>query len=104
MNVVDLDNRLMGCFGIVGGSIGAATGANNSGELRFVVHGFRASVRDDRGPQVRSQKVGGLKWLLILPEQEPQHPVKAAQHLLGRPTLLYEGKVVELHRQRDVNP
>jgi TPP-dependent pyruvate/acetoin dehydrogenase alpha subunit len=27
MNVVDLDHRLIGCFGIVGGSIGAATGA-----------------------------------------------------------------------------
>lgn len=27
MNVIDLDNRLIGCFGIVGGSIGAATGA-----------------------------------------------------------------------------
>jgi TPP-dependent pyruvate/acetoin dehydrogenase alpha subunit len=27
MNVVDLSNRLLGCFGIVGGSIGAATGA-----------------------------------------------------------------------------
>jgi acetoin:2,6-dichlorophenolindophenol oxidoreductase subunit alpha len=27
MNVVDLDHRLIGCFGIVGGSIAAATGA-----------------------------------------------------------------------------
>ena len=27
MNVIDLSNRLIGCFGIVGGSIGAATGA-----------------------------------------------------------------------------
>jgi acetoin:2,6-dichlorophenolindophenol oxidoreductase subunit alpha len=27
MNVVDLEHRLIGCFGIVGGSIGAATGA-----------------------------------------------------------------------------
>jgi TPP-dependent pyruvate/acetoin dehydrogenase alpha subunit len=27
MNVVDLDRGLLGCFGIVGGSIGAATGA-----------------------------------------------------------------------------
>ena len=27
MNVVDLSHRLIGCFGIVGGSIGAATGA-----------------------------------------------------------------------------
>jgi TPP-dependent pyruvate/acetoin dehydrogenase alpha subunit len=27
MNVVDLEHRLMGCYGIVGGSIGAATGA-----------------------------------------------------------------------------
>jgi TPP-dependent pyruvate/acetoin dehydrogenase alpha subunit len=27
MNVVDLDHGLLGCFGIVGGSIGAATGA-----------------------------------------------------------------------------
>jgi TPP-dependent pyruvate/acetoin dehydrogenase alpha subunit len=26
MNVIDLDHRLVGCFGIVGGSIGAATG------------------------------------------------------------------------------
>jgi TPP-dependent pyruvate/acetoin dehydrogenase alpha subunit len=27
MNVVDLEHRLIGCFGIIGGSIGAATGA-----------------------------------------------------------------------------
>lgn len=27
MNVIDLENRLIGCFGIIGGSIGAATGA-----------------------------------------------------------------------------
>jgi acetoin:2,6-dichlorophenolindophenol oxidoreductase subunit alpha len=27
MNVIDLSNRLIGCFGIIGGSIGAATGA-----------------------------------------------------------------------------
>jgi len=27
MNVVDLEHRLIGCFGIVGGSVGAATGA-----------------------------------------------------------------------------
>ncbi len=27
MNVVDLEHRLIGCFGIVGGSIAAATGA-----------------------------------------------------------------------------
>jgi TPP-dependent pyruvate/acetoin dehydrogenase alpha subunit len=27
MNVIDLDHRLIGCFGIVGGSMGAATGA-----------------------------------------------------------------------------
>jgi TPP-dependent pyruvate/acetoin dehydrogenase alpha subunit len=27
MNVIDQDNKLIGCFGIVGGSIGAATGA-----------------------------------------------------------------------------
>lgn len=27
MNVIDLDNRLIGCFGIIGGSIAAATGA-----------------------------------------------------------------------------
>ena len=27
MNVIDLDHRLIGCFGIIGGSIGAATGA-----------------------------------------------------------------------------
>lgn len=28
MNVIDLSNRLIGCFGIIGGSIGAATGAS----------------------------------------------------------------------------
>jgi acetoin:2,6-dichlorophenolindophenol oxidoreductase subunit alpha len=33
MNVIDLDNRLLGCFGIVGGSIGAATGAALAAEL-----------------------------------------------------------------------
>ena len=27
MNVIDLSNRLLGCFGIIGGSIAAATGA-----------------------------------------------------------------------------
>jgi TPP-dependent pyruvate/acetoin dehydrogenase alpha subunit len=27
MNVIDLEHRLIGCFGIIGGSIGAATGA-----------------------------------------------------------------------------
>jgi TPP-dependent pyruvate/acetoin dehydrogenase alpha subunit len=27
MNVIDLEHRLMGCYGIIGGSIGAATGA-----------------------------------------------------------------------------
>lgn len=27
MNIIDLQNRLIGCFGIIGGSIGAATGA-----------------------------------------------------------------------------
>jgi len=30
MNVIDLSNRLLGCFGIIGGSIGAATGASLS--------------------------------------------------------------------------
>jgi acetoin:2,6-dichlorophenolindophenol oxidoreductase subunit alpha len=30
MNVVDLENRLIGCFGIVGGSLAAATGAGLS--------------------------------------------------------------------------
>ena len=30
MNVIDLDNRLIGCFGIVGGSLAAATGAGLS--------------------------------------------------------------------------
>jgi len=33
MNVIDLENRLLGCFGIVGGSIGAATGAGLAAEL-----------------------------------------------------------------------
>jgi acetoin:2,6-dichlorophenolindophenol oxidoreductase subunit alpha len=33
MNVIDLNNRLLGCFGIVGGSIGAATGAALAAEL-----------------------------------------------------------------------
>src|ERR1700748_3034255 len=33
MNVVDLESGLIGCFGIVGGSIGAATGAALSEEL-----------------------------------------------------------------------
>jgi TPP-dependent pyruvate/acetoin dehydrogenase alpha subunit len=33
MNVIDLDHRLIGCFGIVGGSIGAATGAALAAEL-----------------------------------------------------------------------
>jgi acetoin:2,6-dichlorophenolindophenol oxidoreductase subunit alpha len=33
MNVIDLENRLLGCFGIVGGSIGAATGAALAAEL-----------------------------------------------------------------------
>lgn len=33
MNVIDLDHRLLGCFGIVGGSIGAATGAALAAEL-----------------------------------------------------------------------
>ncbi len=28
MNVIDLSHRLLGCFGIIGGSIGAATGAS----------------------------------------------------------------------------
>src|ERR687887_1944998 len=31
MNVIDLEHRLVGCFGIVGGSIAAATGAALSG-------------------------------------------------------------------------
>jgi TPP-dependent pyruvate/acetoin dehydrogenase alpha subunit len=30
MNVIDIKNRLIGCFGIIGGSIGAATGAGIS--------------------------------------------------------------------------
>lgn len=33
MNVVDLEHRLLGCFGIVGGSIAAATGAGLAAEL-----------------------------------------------------------------------
>jgi TPP-dependent pyruvate/acetoin dehydrogenase alpha subunit len=33
MNVIDVDNGLIGCFGIVGGSIGAATGAALSAKL-----------------------------------------------------------------------
>ena len=33
MNVIDLQHRLIGCFGIVGGSIGAATGAALAAEL-----------------------------------------------------------------------
>jgi TPP-dependent pyruvate/acetoin dehydrogenase alpha subunit len=33
MNVIDLEHRLLGCFGIVGGSIGAATGAALAAEL-----------------------------------------------------------------------
>src|ERR1700760_2231403 len=33
MNVVDLESGLIGCFGIVGGSIGGATGAGPSGKL-----------------------------------------------------------------------
>jgi TPP-dependent pyruvate/acetoin dehydrogenase alpha subunit len=33
MNVIDLEHRLLGCFGIVGGSIGAATGAGLAAEL-----------------------------------------------------------------------
>jgi acetoin:2,6-dichlorophenolindophenol oxidoreductase subunit alpha len=33
MNVIDLEHRLLGCFGIVGGSIGAATGAGLASEL-----------------------------------------------------------------------
>ena len=39
MNVVDLEHGLVGCFGIVGGSIGAATGAALSGK-----HQGRVSV------------------------------------------------------------
>jgi TPP-dependent pyruvate/acetoin dehydrogenase alpha subunit len=34
MNVIDLDNRLIGCFGIVGGSLAAATGAGLSMKRR----------------------------------------------------------------------
>ncbi len=33
MNVIDLDHGLIGCFGIVGGSIAAATGAALAGQL-----------------------------------------------------------------------
>jgi TPP-dependent pyruvate/acetoin dehydrogenase alpha subunit len=33
MNVIDLEHRLLGCFGIVGGSIGAATGASLAAQL-----------------------------------------------------------------------
>ncbi len=33
MNVIDLEHRLLGCFGIVGGSIGAATGAALAAQL-----------------------------------------------------------------------
>jgi TPP-dependent pyruvate/acetoin dehydrogenase alpha subunit len=33
MNVVDLEHNVIGCFGIVGGSIGAATGAALAAEL-----------------------------------------------------------------------
>lgn len=33
MNLIDLEHRLLGCFGIVGGSIGAATGAALASEL-----------------------------------------------------------------------
>lgn len=33
MNVIDVEHRLLGCFGIVGGSIGAATGAALAAEL-----------------------------------------------------------------------
>lgn len=33
MNVIDLEHRLLGCFGIVGGSIGAATGAALAADL-----------------------------------------------------------------------
>ena len=34
MNVVDLEHRLIGCFGIVGGSIAAATGAGSGAQAR----------------------------------------------------------------------
>jgi TPP-dependent pyruvate/acetoin dehydrogenase alpha subunit len=34
MNVIDLDRGLIGCFGIVGGSIAAATGAGLASQLR----------------------------------------------------------------------
>jgi TPP-dependent pyruvate/acetoin dehydrogenase alpha subunit len=38
MNVVDMDHGLLGCFGIVGGSIAAATGAALSFKQRDVPH------------------------------------------------------------------
>ena len=41
MNVVDLDHGVIGCFGIVGGSIAAATG---------VALAMRGSGRESRSP------------------------------------------------------
>ena len=47
MNVIDLKNRLIGCFGIIGGSIGAATGvlfdkfiSNTSHPFTFLIKIF----------------------------------------------------------------
>jgi len=40
MNVIDLEHRLIGCFGIIGGSIGAATGA----ALALRAHGAGVAV------------------------------------------------------------
>jgi TPP-dependent pyruvate/acetoin dehydrogenase alpha subunit len=69
MNIIDLDNRLIGCFGIIGGSIAAATGAGialkNTGRVAVAYFGDGTTNHGYFHECLNLAKVRGLPVLFV---------------------------------------
>jgi acetoin:2,6-dichlorophenolindophenol oxidoreductase subunit alpha len=108
MNVVDLEHRLIGCFGIVGGSIAAATGAalalKRSRGIAVAFFGDGATNHGYFHECLNFAKVHELPVIYVCEnnrygeftpfEQVTAGEIAARPHALGLPTITIDGNDV----------
>jgi acetoin:2,6-dichlorophenolindophenol oxidoreductase subunit alpha len=108
MNVVDLEHRLIGCFGIVGGSIAAATGAalalKRAGAIAVAFFGDGATNQGYFHECLNLAKVRELPVIFVCEnnrygeftpfEQVTAGEITARPHALDIPTITIDGNDV----------
>jgi acetoin:2,6-dichlorophenolindophenol oxidoreductase subunit alpha len=108
MNVVDLEHRLIGCFGIVGGSIAAATGAalalKRANAIAVAFFGDGATNQGYFHECLNFAKVHDLPVIYVCEnnrygeftpfEQVTAGEIAARPHALGLPTITIDGNDV----------